>query len=120
MPHRYDASTKYLVEKRLADWLPLCGRTTAAEIQVINADLATVTAAADRVLRICEDPPWLAHIELQASRDPDLLPNLPVYNVVLGRRHGARVRTYAVLLRRSADSPELTGTFQQVFPDEPP
>ena len=87
MPHPYDASTKYLVQTRLADWLPLCGRTTTAELQVVDADLATVTAAADRVLRVCEDPPWLLHVELQASRDPDLLPNLPAYNILLERRH---------------------------------
>lgn len=42
MSHPYDASTKYLVQTRLADWLPLCGRTTAAELQIIDADLATV------------------------------------------------------------------------------
>ena len=120
MSHRYDATTKYLIQTRLADWLPLCGRTTTADVQIIDADLATVTAAADKVLRICEDPPWLAHLELQASRDPDLVPNLPVYNVVLERRHGLLVRTFVVLLRRSADSAELTGTLQREFPGEPP
>jgi hypothetical protein len=89
-------------------------------LQVINADLATVTAAADRVLRVCEDPPWLLHVELQASRDPDLLPNLPAYNVLLKRRHGALVRTVLVLLRKSADSKDLTGALQWGFPGEPP
>jgi hypothetical protein len=59
MSHRYDASTKYLVQTRLADWLPLSGRTTTRAIEVIDADLATVTAAADRVLRVHDDPPWL-------------------------------------------------------------
>ena len=107
-----------MVQTRLADWLSLCGRTTTAEIKVIDADLATVTAAADRVLRICEDPPWLANLEPQSSRDPDLLPNLPVYNVVLERRHGVPVRTFVVLLRKSADSPELTGILQRQFPGE--
>lgn len=72
MPHPYDASTKYLVQDRLADWLPLCGRTTTARLEVIDADLATVTAAADRVLRVDDDPAWLMHLELQSSRDPDL------------------------------------------------
>ena len=56
MSHAYDASTKYLVQNRLADWLPLCGRTTSAELRVIDADLSTVTAAADRVLWVGEDP----------------------------------------------------------------
>jgi hypothetical protein len=75
MSHPYDASTKYLVDARLADWLPLCGRATAAPAEVINADVGTVTAAADRVLRIFEDPAWLMHVELQASRGDLLLPN---------------------------------------------
>ena len=88
MSHPYDASTKYLVQTRLADWLPLCGRTTTAELRVIDADLATITAAADRVLRVCEEPPWLLHLELQASRDPDLLPNLPAYSMERSTRSG--------------------------------
>src|SRR6516162_1148968 len=105
MSHPYDASTKYLVEARLADWLPLCGRATAARVEVIDADLATVTAAADRVLRVHDDPPWLLHLELQSSRDPDLLTNLHVYNALLERRYSPPVRTAVILLRRSADDP---------------
>jgi hypothetical protein len=45
MSHPYDASTKYLVETRLADWLRLCGRTTTAELQVIDADFLLPVAA---------------------------------------------------------------------------
>lgn len=116
----YDASTKYLLEVRLPDWLPLCGRTTTAPLEIINSDLSTVTAAADRVLRVLEDPAWLLHLELQSSRDPDFLPNLPVYNALLGRRHGLPVRTMVVLLRRSADSAEMVGELQRGFPGEPP
>ncbi len=89
-------------------------------MDVVDADLATITAAADRVLRVCEDPPWLLHLELQSSRDPDLLLNLPAYNILLERRHGVLVRTVVVLLRKSADWPELTGTFQRRFRGEPP
>jgi predicted transposase YdaD len=120
MSHPYDASTKYLVQVRLADWLPLCGRTTTARVEVIDADLATVTAAADRVLRVHEDPPWLLHLELQSSRDPDLAANLHVYNALLERRHGLRARSLVVLLRRQADAPDLTGVLQREFPGEPP
>jgi hypothetical protein len=120
MSHPYDASTKYLVQTRLADWLPLSGRTTAAPVELLDADLATVTAAADRVLRIREDPPWLFHVELQSSRDPDLLTNLHVYNGLLYRQHRLLVRTVLVLLRRSADSADLTGVFTRAFPEEEP
>jgi hypothetical protein len=120
MSHPYDASTKYLVQARLADWLALCGRTTTARVEVVDADLATVTAAADRVLRVEETPPWLLHLELQASRDPDFLPNLPVYNGLLERQHGLPARTVVVLLRRTADAAELNGHFERGFPGEPP
>jgi hypothetical protein len=76
MSHRYDAGTKYLVENRLADWLPLCGRTVTAQFELISADLSTVTAAADRVLRVDEEPPWLFQLELQSGRDPVLADRL--------------------------------------------
>jgi hypothetical protein len=120
MSHPYDASTKYLIQARLADWLPLCGRTTTAPVEVIDADLATVTAAADRVLRVHENPAWLLHVELQSSRDPDFLRNLFVYNGLLDRQHDLLVRTVVVLLRPTADAPTLTGVFQREFPGEPP
>ena len=120
MSHPYDASTKYLIETRLADWLPLCGRTTTAELEIINADLSTVTATADRVLLVREAPPWLLHLELVSSRDDDLLPNIPAYNILLVRRHGVLVQTVVVLLRKSAEWPELNGTFQRGFPGRPP
>jgi hypothetical protein len=116
----YDASTKYLVEAKLPDWLPLCGRTTTAPVEVLDSDLSTVTAAADRVLHVLEDPAWIMHLELQSSRDPDLLANLPVYNTLLERRHGTLVRSLVVLLRQPADSPAMTGVVERGFPGEPP
>lgn len=120
MSHPYDASTKYLFQAHLADWLPLCGRTTTAPVEVISADLSTVTAAADRVLRVHEDPEWLLHVELQSSRDDDFLPNLLAYNVLLDRQHGLLVRSVVVQLRRSADWPAVTGEIRRTFPGEPP
>ena len=81
MSYPYDVSTKYLVDDRLPDWLPLCGHGVGAEAHVINADLATVTAEADRVLHVAEEPPWLMHLELQAGRDISLPRRILVYNV---------------------------------------
>ena len=75
---------------------------------------------ADRVLLVREAPAWLLNVELQASRDADLLFNLPAYNVLLAREHRMLVRTVLVLLRQTADQPELTGTLQSGFSDEPP
>jgi hypothetical protein len=72
MSHRYDAATKYLLEHRLADWLALVGRAIHGRAEIIDADLSTVTTAADRVLRVDEDPAWLLQVELQSSRDAGL------------------------------------------------
>jgi hypothetical protein len=116
MSHPYDASTKYLVETRLADWLALCGRSTTAPVEIIDADLATITAAADRVLRVHESPPWLMHLELQSSRDADLPFAMLVYNALLERRHRVLVRSLVVLLRREADAGFMTGTVERAFP----
>jgi hypothetical protein len=120
MPHAYDANTKYLVQTRPADWLALCGRTTMSPVEIVDSDLSAVTSAADRVLRILEDPAWLLHLELQSSRDLKLLTNLLLYNTLLERRHGLPVRTLVVLLRPSADFPEMTGVLLRQFPGETP
>jgi hypothetical protein len=120
MSHPYDASTKYLVENRLADWLPLCGRVATGPVEIVSADLSTVTAAADRALRVHGDPPWLLHTELQSSRDPDLGSSAHLYNALLERQYGAPVQSLMVLLRRSADSPDLTGRLERRFPGESP
>jgi hypothetical protein len=56
MPKPFDAATKYLIELRPGDWLAYLGLPRAA-VEVIDADLATVTASADKVLRVREPQP---------------------------------------------------------------
>src|SRR5947207_1296365 len=111
---------KYLAEERLADWLPLVGQATTAATEVIEAELSTVTAAADKVLLVKETVPWLLNLEPCSNRDPDRLGNLHVYSALLERRHRLLVRTLVVLLRREADQPDLTGTYEKGFVGEPP
>jgi hypothetical protein len=58
----YDAATKSLIERHPADWLRVLGMPTGT-VEVIDADLATVTTEADRVLRVTDvETPYLAHI----------------------------------------------------------
>jgi predicted transposase YdaD len=118
--HPFDASTKHLIEERLADWVALSDRPADGPTQVIDADLATVTAAADKVLRIDGPQPWLLHLEVQSSRDPTLLRRLPLYSALLDNRHGLPVWTVLVLLRRDADMPTLTGRIERRFGAEEP
>jgi hypothetical protein len=63
----FDITLKHLLEGHPVDCLRLVGLATAASIEVIDADLATVSAEADRVFRVSEPLPWLMHFELQAS-----------------------------------------------------
>src|SRR5437870_6351451 len=105
MPQPFDATTKDLVEMHPEDWLEYLGLPRAA-VELIDADVSTVTAAADKVLRVLEPKPWLAHLELQSSRDRELPDRKLQYNVLLDRRHQLPVQSIVVLLRPEADGPE--------------
>ena len=114
----YDPTLKALVETEPESWPSLFGRPTGPT-EVIDADIATVTGAADKVLRVSADPPYLFHLEFVAGHDAVALPRkLHVRNGLLEDRHDLRVRSGAVLLRPEADSPQLTGMDERGFPQE--
>ena len=96
------------------------GGQPAAQLRIVNADVSTVTAAADRVLLVEEEEPWILHVELQSGRDVLLPARTQMYNTLIGWRHGLAVRSLIVLLRPAADGAELTGVFERGFPDESP
>jgi predicted transposase YdaD len=112
MPKPFDATLKDLVETYPRDWLAQLGLPASLPVEVIDADLSTVTAQADKVLRIHEATPWLLHLELQSSRDPSLAGRTLKYNVLLLDRHALPVHSIVVLLRRAADDPSLTGVLR--------
>jgi hypothetical protein len=116
----YDTALKDLVESHPADWVAFVGTPTTAPVHVIDADLATVTAAADKVIRVEEREPWILHLELQSSPTTDLAGRVQWYNTLLRYRHHAPLRSVIVLLRPSANSPRLTGVYQNQFPGEAP
>lgn len=95
----FDATTKYLIEAHPADWLALSGRTSTARVEVIEAEVSTVTASADRVLLVHDPHPWVLHLEPQASREIALTGRGLTYNVLLERKLGYLVWTVFVLLR---------------------
>jgi predicted transposase YdaD len=116
MSKPYDATTKTLLETRPEDWLPLLGQGPAWRVRLIDTDVSTVTAAADKVLYVEDREPWLLHLELQAGRDADLVRRTLRYNVLLDCRHDLPVQSVIVLLRLSADGPELTGVYERPLP----
>ena len=82
-----------------------------------RAPLDSVTAEADRVIRL-EDPiPWLRLIEMQAGRDLDLMMRLHLYSALLYSRHWLPCAATLVLLRKAADGPDLIGVQELRSPD---
>lgn len=112
MPKPFDATLKDLVATYPRDWLAQLGLPASLPVEVIDADLSTVTTQADKALRIHDTIPWLLHLELQSSRDPSLTGRVLKYNVLLLDRHSLPIHSVVVLLRRAADDPSLTGELQ--------
>ena len=116
----YDATLKALVETDPGAWPAFLGRPTGPT-EVIDADIATVTGAADKVLRVSSEPTYLLHLEFVVGHDTATLPRkLYVRSGLLEDRHDLPVRTAALLLRPEADSPQLTGLYERGFPGEGP
>src|SRR5262245_3762008 len=116
----YDPTLKALVETEPESWPALLGRPVGPT-EVIDADIATVSGAADKVMRVAAESPYLLHLEFISGHDAAELPStLLVRNSLLRHRHEMRVRGGAILLRPEADSPQLTGVCTDAFPDEEP
>jgi predicted transposase YdaD len=117
MPGPFDTSTKHLLETYPAAWLAYVGLPATGPVTVIDADLSTVTAEADKVLRLDEPTRWLVHVEFQASADPTLERRMLRYNALLGSRHRVPVQSVLILLRPGANHPRLDGILHQHTPD---
>lgn len=113
----FDAATKHLIEAHPADWLALAGLHPNGPVELVDADVATISAAADKVVLVREPQPWLAHLEMQASYDADLPERALFYNVLLQHRHRMPVVSAAVLLRPEADGRAMTGLVRHNAPD---
>ena len=64
--------TRSVLEKYPADWLNQLGLIHGEPVRVMDSDLSSVTAEADKVIRVEGPQPWLVHIELQAGYDRTL------------------------------------------------
>jgi hypothetical protein len=119
MPGPVDDTLKHLTELSPEDWV-VQGGWPAAPARVIDADIATITGATDKVIHVAGAPDWLLAVDFHAGHDAvQLPPRMLLYNAALAHRHGLLVRSLAVLLHRGADSPQLTGVYERGFPGEP-
>jgi hypothetical protein len=119
MPGPIDDALKHLTELAPQDWV-VQGGWPAAPARIIDADIATIAGATDKVIRVKGRPDWLLAVDFQTGHDSVAkLPDLLLYNSALFKRHGLRVRSLLVLLHRGADSPQLTGLYERGFSGEP-
>jgi hypothetical protein len=119
MPKPFDVTTRQLIELGPADWLAYLGIPVADphRVTVIDSNLSTFTADADKVIRVDDPSPWIELIELQAGRNVRLDKRSHGYSTLLEWRHQVPVRTSVVLLRPAADGPELTGKLELRYPN---
>jgi hypothetical protein len=117
--NRFDVSTKELIWDDPVAWLDGFGIGPSGPVEVIDSDITTMSAAADKVIRIGfgGDNPYLVNIELQSSHDADMARTLWYRQVALDYRHNLPVLTILVLLRKEANSPSLTGIYERYVPD---
>ena len=115
MSKPYDAALKAMLEASPADWPRLAGHRVG-RVEVIDADVSTVTAATDKVLRLSGDPNGIMHFDFQAGPDASLPRRVHGYNALLEERHGLPIHSVVVLLRQQADLRSITGQYERLFP----
>ena len=121
MSLEFDATLKDMIGDRAVDWLPLAGWFGPAPgVEVMDADLSTVSGAADKILRVLDAEPWLLHFEVYSAYKVELDESAHWYNTLAYHRHRLPVRSVVILLHPRADSPQWTGTYEKAFPGEPP
>jgi hypothetical protein len=117
--YQFDATLKDLLEEFSPDYLAAIrdrfGLSLGGAVRVIDADVSTISASADKVCLIEGPPRLLLDLEPQTGPDAELPERLLKYSVLLTNRHKLRVRTVVLLLRRKADGPHLTGTLRYRF-----
>ena len=113
----FDVGMKELVWDDPPALLERIGIPYAGTVDVIDSDITTLSASADKVIRVPEPEPYLVDIELQSYHDSDLVRTLWYRQVALDYRHNLTVLTVLVLLRREANSPRLDGTYERKLPD---
>jgi hypothetical protein len=109
MSKPYDATAKDLLELDPAAWARFVGAAAPAGVELIDSELSTITAAADKVVRVLGDAPWLLDIEFQSWRDPNAPRQLLKYNALLHEKHKCPVASVLVVLTEDACPPAYTG-----------
>src|SRR5438067_2167184 len=94
----FDVTLKDLIEDHGRSWATLAASAPVRRVTLIDADISTLTAAADKVLRVEDDHgEWLLNLEAEARHAADAPERLHLYGTVLHHRHQLPVRGVVVL-----------------------
>jgi predicted transposase YdaD len=115
--NRLDVSAKELVWEDPAACVQRFAGGPPAPVTVIDSDITTLTASADKVLRLDGPQPYLVDLEPHSYHDTGLARTLRYRQVALDYRHNLPVLTVLILLCKEANSPSLTGTYERRLPD---
>ncbi len=115
--NRFDVSAKELIWDNPTNWLDRLSIGPRGPTVVIDSDITTLTAAADKVIHVGGPQPYLVNFEVQSSNQTDLVETTWFRQAALFHRHRLPVLTVLVLLRRETNSPGLTGEFEIRLPD---
>ena len=118
MSKPFDTTMRELFELEPAAWLEFLGIPVPdpSLVKVVDSNVSTVTAEADKVVRVGGKEPLIVHAEFLSGRNLEQPEQSHWYNTILERRHKVPVWTVIVLIRPAADGPELDGTLEKSFP----
>ncbi|MGP0064811.1 MAG: hypothetical protein ACLQGP_14585 [Isosphaeraceae bacterium] len=116
-PNESDVSAKELIWEGAAEWLERFTTGPIGSVTIIDSNITTMTADADKVLKVESPNPYLLVLEPHSYHDLTLLRRLWYRQVALDYRHNLPVLTVLVLLCKEANSPGLTGSYDRQMPD---
>jgi predicted transposase YdaD len=112
----FDATSKALIEFRPADWPAFLG-VAARSVEVLDADVSTVTAATDKVLLVeTAAGDCIQHFDFQSSPDASVPRRTHGYSALLEERHLLPVDSVVVLLRPAANLTAINGRYEKRLP----
>ena len=118
MSKPFDASPKSLLQYGPEDWPPFVG-VQARAVEIVDADISTVTGATDKVLRLhAAEGDRIQHFDFQSGPDAALPRRAHRYNALLEDRHDLPVESIVILLARKANLRSINGQYQRKLPGE--
>ncbi|HEY3790170.1 MAG TPA: hypothetical protein VGL71_15025 [Urbifossiella sp.] len=110
MSKPYDATAKDILETDPAGWVRFFGfPVDAVAVRLVDADVSTITAEADKVIFVDGSSPWILHLEFQVRWELALGRRILRYNALLHHRHGVPVVSVVVLFQPTTNPDALTG-----------